>query len=170
VRRAQRGFTLLEVIVALTILAMSILLVTRAFLILLSVTNKGGNQTVAASLAVRKLEEVRSSVESQNSTLSWTQAFCSVQNQALAAFGVPYTNYQYEVSVSTVNSSVLTPGQSAWLDYSQPSPCPADPALEPSANHENNVKWIVVRVYFSGQTTPLAVVSSAVIRDMYRRP
>jgi len=49
-----RGFTLLEVLVALTVLAMSILFITRAFLIMLQVTNEGGNRTVASALAVRR--------------------------------------------------------------------------------------------------------------------
>ena len=45
-RRQSAGFTIIEVLVALTLLAAVILLVTRAFLTVLSVTSQGGRVTV----------------------------------------------------------------------------------------------------------------------------
>ena len=77
----EHGFTLMEVIVALTVLAMSILFITRAFLTLLQVTNQGGNVTVASSLAVKTLEQIRSGPESQSSTAGWTAQFDAISNQ-----------------------------------------------------------------------------------------
>jgi prepilin-type N-terminal cleavage/methylation domain-containing protein len=161
VRERQQGFTLIEVIVSLTILAMTILLVSRAFLTLLQVTNQGGNQTVATSLAVRKLEEVRSAVESQNDTSTWTTAFCNLQSTlSPTSFGAPYDNYFFEVVVNQVSLSAWSAEPGAA--YAQPGTCGAP---EPG-NHPNNMKWVTVRVTFRGQQ--LAQVSSAVIRDMYR--
>ncbi|MBM3471466.1 MAG: prepilin-type N-terminal cleavage/methylation domain-containing protein [Armatimonadetes bacterium] len=149
-RRRERGFTLIEVIVALTILAVSILLITRAFLILIQVTNQGGNKTVASALAVRVLEEIRSRPESQSSSAGWTANFDAIASQSLTNFGAPYGNYAFEVLVNQVDLSTPQPD---WLsDYS----------------HSNAVKWVTVRVDSRGRT--LAQVSSAVVRDMYRRP
>ncbi len=162
VRIRERGFTLVEIIVALTILAMTILLVSRAFLILLSVTNKGGNQTVASALAVRVLEQVRSGPESQSNSAAWMSAFdTNVAAQGPVSFAAPYTNYAYQVVINQVD---LTPSTAyaCWLTSAPPPPCTVSP------DHSNTMKWVTVRVTFRGQ--PLAQVSSAVIRDMYHRP
>jgi prepilin-type N-terminal cleavage/methylation domain-containing protein len=149
----EQGFTLMEVIVALTVLAMSILFITRAFLTLLQVTNEGGNITVASSLAVRTLEQVRSGPESQSSTGGWTAQFDAITNQGPIAFPPPHDRYAYEVRVDEI---ALSPSSAApaWLTG--------------SPVHSNTLKWITVRVTFNGQV--LAQVSSALIRDMYRRP
>ncbi len=157
-RRMQRadrrggGFTLTEVIVALTILAMSILLITRAFLILIQVTGQGGNTTVASALAVRVLEEVRSRPESQSSSAGWTAQFDAIAAQPLTNFGAPYDGYAFQVLVNQVDLN----------------PSSADPPWLAEYNHPDALKWITVRVEFRGMT--LARVSSAVVRDMYRRP
>jgi len=154
VRTRERGFTLVEIIVALTILAMSILLVTRSFLILLQVTSQGGNQTVASALAVRVLEQVRSGPESQSNSTGWMLSFDNtVVPQGPTNFGPPYANYAFQVVINSVD---LTPATAApaWLTN------PPD--------HSNMIKWVTVRVTFRGNE--LAQVSSAVIRDMYRRP
>lgn len=160
-RRRERGFTLMEVIVALTVLAMSILFITRAFLILVQVTNQGGNTTVASALAVRVLEEVRSRPESQSSSAGWTANFDAIVPQPLTNFGAPYGNYAFQVLVNQVD---LSPSSAypCWLTESPPGSC------TPGLNHENTMKWVTVQVAFRGQT--LAQVSSAVVRDMYRRP
>jgi hypothetical protein len=131
---------------------MSILFITRAFLILIQVTNQGGNTTVASALAVRVLEEVRSRPESQSSSTGWTANFDAIVDQPLTNFGLPYGNYAFQV---LVNEVVLSPSS-------------ADPSWLTEYTHPNAMKWVTVRVAFRGQT--LAQVSSAVVRDMYRRP
>lgn len=153
-RRRERGFTLVEIIVALTLLAMSILLVSRAFLIVLQVTNQGGNRTVATSLAVRVLEEYRARVEGQSTSGAWVLAFDAIPaSDGPHAFPAPYGRYQWTLTTNQVDLS----------------PASAHPGwLTGAPFHSNTIKWLTVRVSFEGQ--PLAEVSSAVIRDMYRRP
>lgn len=151
-RRRERGFTLIEVIVALTVLAMSILFISRAFLILIQVTNQGGNTTVASALAVRVLEEIRSRPESQSSSAGWTANFDAIAAQSLTNFGPPYGNYAFQVLVNQVDLNPASAYPSWLTDYT----------------HPNAMKWITVRVEFRGQT--IAQMSSAVVRDMYRRP
>ncbi|MGQ0571614.1 MAG: type IV pilus modification PilV family protein [Armatimonadota bacterium] len=162
-RRRNRGFTLIEVVVALSILAMSILLVSRAFLIILQVTNQGGNRTVASSLAVRVLEEVRSRPESQSNTVGWLVGFGNVLPAGPTTFGAPYTNYAFRVFVNEVDLNPST-AYPCWLTAAPPGPC------TPGANHANTIKWVTVRVMFVPTGQVQAEVSSAVIGDMYRRP
>lgn len=149
--RGARAFSLLEVIVALAILTMSILFITRAFLILLQVTTRGGNVTVASALAVRRLEQIRGGPESQSSATVWVTNFDAIVAEGSTAFPAPYANYTYQVFVNQVTTAPAAP---AWL---------AGLPL-----HANNIKWITVRVTYQGQT--LAQVSSSVIRNMYWRP
>lgn len=156
VRRGERAFSLLEIVVALAILAMSILFITRAFLLLLQQTNKGGNVTVASALAVRKLEQVRGGPESQSNQTGWMQNFDAIVDEGPSAFPAPYANYTYQVFRNQVNTTPALSGIPTC------PPVPADPRLA-----ANCIKWITVRVTYQGQT--LAQVSSSVIRNMYWR-
>jgi prepilin-type N-terminal cleavage/methylation domain-containing protein len=165
VHRRQRGFTLIEVLVALTVLALAVLLISRAFLTILSVTNKGGNLTVASSLAMRVLEEVRADVEGQSTSATWTAEFDNIPASAgPTAFPAPYGRYSYTMVVNQVDLSPTSAGPEAYPCWLTSNP----PGCTPVSDHSNTIKWITVRVTHDGQQ--LAEVSSAVIRDMYRRP
>lgn len=156
-RRSERAFSLLEIVVALAILAMSILFITRAFLILLQQTNRGGNVTVASALAVRRLEQIRGRPESQSNDTGWVTNFDAIVAEAPTAFPAPYANYTYEVFINQVNTTPALP--------TIPT-CP--PLPSGSGLQANCIKWITVRVTHQGQT--LAQVTSSVIRNMYWRP
>jgi prepilin-type N-terminal cleavage/methylation domain-containing protein len=165
VRRRQRGFTLIEVLVALTVLALSILLITRAFLTILTVTNQGGNLTVASSLAMRVLEEIRAEVEGQSTSSTWTAEFDSIPASAgPTPFPAPYVRYSYTMAVNQVDLSPTSVGPESYPCWLTSNP----PGCTPETDHSNTIKWVTVRVSYDGQL--LAEVSSAVIRDMYRRP
>src|SRR3972149_3161538 len=89
-RRRDAGFTIIEVLVALTLLAAVILLVTRAFLTVLSVTSQGGRVTVATALAAKQLEAVRTRVEAQPDRTNWRNEFCAIAAQPTTVFAAPY--------------------------------------------------------------------------------
>jgi prepilin-type N-terminal cleavage/methylation domain-containing protein len=96
-RRKHAGFTVIEVLVALTLMAMVILLVTRAFLVVLSVTSQGGRVTSATALAAKQLEAIRTTVEAQPSRDAWRTAFCGIAAAGRSAFAAPYGSYEYQV-------------------------------------------------------------------------
>lgn len=155
-RRSERAFSLLEVVVALAILAMSILFITRAFLILMQQTSKGGNVTVASALAVRRLEQIRGRPEAQTNDTGWVTNFDAIAAEGPTAFPAPYANYTYEVFLNQVTTTPALPTIPTC------PPVPSDPRVG-----ANCIKWITVRVTHQGQT--LAQVSSSVIRNMYWR-
>ncbi len=71
-RRSQLGFTLLEVLIALTILAVGILAVMRLFPMSLVQQRRAAERTVVASLARTQLSEVRTGGMGQ-SLATWLQ-------------------------------------------------------------------------------------------------
>lgn len=148
-----RGFTLLEILVALTALAAFVLLVGRAFVTMIAVTGDAGKITVAGALAVRRLEEVRGRAEAQATSAQWTAAFDAIADEGPQPFPPPYSAYAFQVLVNRIE---LMPPSAApsWLLAAPP--------------HANTIKWVTVRVTYQGRT--LAQVSSSLIRDMYHRP
>ncbi len=72
-RRSRSGFTLIEVLVALTILAVGILAVMRLFPMSLTQQRRAAERTVIASLARTQLSEVRTGGVGQ-SLVSWLQS------------------------------------------------------------------------------------------------
>jgi prepilin-type N-terminal cleavage/methylation domain-containing protein len=151
--RGAFGFTLIEILVALAVLAASVLLITRAFLTILEVTADSGRVAVASALAVRRLEQIRSHAESQPASAGWTANFEAIVDEGPTLFPSPYDRYSYQVQVNGVD---LTPSAAApsWL-------------IGPPV-HANTMKWVTVRVAFQGDA--LAQVSSGIVRDMYHRP
>src|SRR3990172_5628224 len=127
-RRRQTGFTIIEVLVALTLLAAVILLVTRAFLTVLSVTSQGGRVTVATALAAKQLEAVRTRVEAQPDRTNWRNEFCAIAAQAMTAFAAPYGAYSYRVLLNDQAVSAA-PGRGGLLLPSWPGGGGSAPAL-----------------------------------------
>src|SRR3990172_1022947 len=113
-RRRDAGFTIIEVLVALTLLAAVILLVTRAFLTVLSVTSQGGRVTVATALAAKQLEAVRTRVEAQPDRTNWRNEFCAIAAQATTVFAAPYGAYSYRVLLND-QAVAAAPGQEDLL-------------------------------------------------------
>src|SRR3970040_298725 len=109
-RRRDAGFTIIEVLVALTLLAAVILLVTRAFLTVLSVTSRGGRGTVATALGAKPLEGGRTRVEAQPDRTNWRNEFCAIAAQPTTAFAAPYGAYSYRVLLNDQAVSAA-PGQ-----------------------------------------------------------
>lgn len=177
--RAQTGFTIMEILVALTLLAVVMLLGTRAFLTILSVTNRGGNLTVASGLAAKKLEEVRTLVEAQPNRTTWRTGWCAnIVAQPTTAFPAPYAAYSYRV---LINDSAISakPGQEALLlpcwgiDWAVAARCPA-PGYSPTCAgdsgllHEERMRWVTIEV-FRGGAQPIVQLTSAIIRGAYHR-
>lgn len=179
-RRAKAGFTIIEILVALTLVAAVILLVTRAFLTVLSVTSQGGRVTVASALAAKKVEEIRTRVEGKLTRDTWRTAYCNnVVPESLTAFPAPYGAYSYRV---LTNSSAVTarPGQEGLLlpcsviDWADLPRCPG-PAYAPncagdgSLGQDDRLRWVMVEVFFRGGAQPVARMTTAVIRGAYHR-
>ncbi len=178
IRSARSGFTIIEVLVALTLLAVVILLVTRAFLVVLSVTSQGGRITTATALAAKQLETVRAQVEAQPNRSAWRTAFCSIAAAGRTAFGAPYGAYEFQVlvdggavSATAGQEDVLLPCWSVGWDRG--GGCPGMPGYAPGcAGDINNaqddrLRWITVEVFYRGSIQPVARMTSAVVRGAY---
>lgn len=159
-RQMRRGgFTLVEVIVSLAVLAMTVLVISRAFLTLLGVARGSGEHTLAGALAVRVLEETRSLPEAQATAEGWADAVDRLTGHGATAFPSPYSRYDYEITTDRVDLAPLDQ-HPCWLTTDPPAPC------APGDVHSNSMKWITVRVSREGRT--LARVGSAVVRGMHR--
>src|SRR3972149_3638890 len=141
-RRRDAGFTLIEVLVALTLLAAVILLVTRAFLTVLSVTSQGGRVTVATALAAKQLEAVRTRGEAQPDRANWRNEVCAITAQpttAVAAGG----GGQRGSAPDCTNEATLT--------------------------QDDRLRGVTVEVFFQGGGQPVARMTSAIMRGAYHR-
>ncbi len=155
--RPAGGLTLVEVIVSLALLAMTVLVVSQAFLTLLGVARGSGDLTLAGVLAVRAIEETRSLLESRMTAEGWAEAFDRIEGRGPAPFPSPYSRYEYELLTDRV--VIIPPGAlPCWPVADSPAYC----ALPD--HRRNDIKWITVRVSKEGRT--LARVGSAVIGGM----
>ena len=180
-RRAQSGgFTIIEVLVALTLLAAVILLVTRAFLTVLSVTSQGGRVTVATALAAKQLEAVRTRVEAQPDRTNWRNEFCAIAAQPTTVFAAPYGAYSYRVLLNDQAVSAA-PGQEdlllpCWsVEWARGGGCVGQPGYAPDCTNDANLtqddrlRWVTVEVFFQGGGQPVARMTSAIMRGAYHR-
>ncbi len=178
-RLSPAGFTLVEVLVALTLLATVVLLVTRAFLTVLTVAGWGGRMTVASALAARQLEAIRSRVEAQPDRVSWRGAFCEVAAQPPTTLAPPYAAYSYRVllneqavAAAAGQEDLLLP---CWSVEWPRAGCDAQPAYAPdcatdaSAAQDDRLRWVTVEVFFRDGGRPAASVTSAIIRGAWHR-
>jgi hypothetical protein len=166
------------VLVALTLLAVVILLVTRAFLVVLSVTSQGGRLTTATALAAKQLETIRAQVEAQPSRVAWRTAFCNIAAVGRTTFAVPYGAYEYQVfidgtavSATAGQEPALLPCWSAGWDWGG---CPGAPGYQSGncindANdaQDDRLRWVTVEVFYRGAAQPVARMTTAVIRGAY---
>ena len=104
-RCLNKGFTLLEVMVALAIIATALVTLLGTHLMSLNLAQKNREQTMSALLARQKMEDV------------FTTSFNSLGNDS-GDFGADYPNYEWELSVEKgdvenlkkVNIAVKYPG------------------------------------------------------------
>ncbi len=180
-RRTPAGVTIIEILVALTLLAAVVLLVARAFLTVLSVTNQGRRVTVATALAATQLEAIRTQVEAQPDRGSWRSAFCAIAAQGTTAFPAPYGAYSYRVllndqAVAAVGGQedLLLPCWSVEWARIGGGGCPGpeyapDCANDASLTQDDRLRWVTVEVFFQGGGQPVARMTTAVIRGAYHR-
>jgi len=183
VRKA--GFTLIEILVALSLLAVVILAASHAFLTTLTLTSRGSKLTVASTLATQKLEEIRSRVEGQRDQTGWRRAICQVAAAPPAAgeppisFPSPHHMYAYRVLINESAVAGVPPQPAVLLPSWSVEPGPGHPwssatTYTPSCEededplHENRLRWVTVEVFLSGEGRPLARMTTAIIRSAYR--
>jgi type II secretory pathway pseudopilin PulG len=177
--REKAGFTIVETLVALTLLATVVVLATRAFLTVLTVTGWGSRVTVASALAARHLEAIRSQVEAQPDRVSWREAFCEVSAQTPRALAPSHAAYSYRVLVNE-QAVAAASGQEdlllpCWSVEWPRAGCGAQPAYTPDCAadaglaQDNRLRWVTVEVFFRDGGRPAARITSALIRGAWHR-
>ena len=131
VPNASRGFTLVEMIMGITILSIAIL----ALLLVVGQAAQKSAQpellSTATHLAEGEMERV--------GNLRYSQ----IVNQAPAAFAAPFADYTYEVTVSAV----------------PPCPCPPGLADDPAMNQYKQVNVIIRHASQGGVTLTTIVMN-----------
>lgn len=157
-RGRHGGFTLIEVLVALTLLAVAVEMGAHAFVVVLEVAARAARVTTATALASAMLEEARSDIESADAATRATR-FDALATGGPTSFSPPFERYAYEVIADGV---VLTPPWTSpcWVRALAPPPC--DGRVGADA-----VGWITVRVTHGGRL--LAQLTSGTIREMNDR-
>jgi type II secretory pathway pseudopilin PulG len=178
-RRNVAGFTVIEVLVALTLMAMVILLVTRAFLVVLSVTSQGGRVTTATALAAKQMEAIRTSVEAQPSRDAWRTAFCGIAAAGRSAFAAPYGSYEYQVLLNDTAVSARSGQESdllpCWAVEWSRTGCGTQPAYaggcaaDADLGQDDRMRWVTIEVFFRSGAEPVARLTSALMRGAYHR-
>lgn len=178
-RRRHAGFTIIEVLVALTLLAMVILLVTRAFLVVLSVTSQGGRVTTATALAAKQLETIRTTVEAQPDRDAWRVAFCNIAALGRTTFAAPYGSYQYQVLLNDTAVTARAGQEDAllpcWAVEWARTGCSGQPgyvgscAADSTLGQDDRMRWVTVEVFFRTGAQPVARLTTAVVRGAYHR-
>jgi prepilin-type N-terminal cleavage/methylation domain-containing protein len=178
-RRKHAGFTVIEVLVALTLMAMVILLVTRAFLVVLSVTSQGGRVTSATALAAKQLEAIRTTVEAQPSRDAWRTAFCGIAAAGRSAFAAPYGSYEYQVLLNDTAVSARSGQENdllpCWAVEWSRTGCGTQPGYAGSCTADSNLgqddrmRWVTVEVFYRSGTQPVARMTTAIMRGAYHR-
>lgn len=113
--KVSKGFTLLEVLVALAILTMGLLGLLHFFPVAHKLAKKSQDITTATMLAQQKIEEIR-----EKSKSAWPANPCTTANWQAACGGtssgdfddpetagiVEYANFEWEVAVDDVKDDV----------------------------------------------------------------
>ncbi len=178
-RRIVAGFTVIEILVALTLMAMVILLVTRAFLVVLSVSSQGGRVTTATALAAKQLEAIRTTVEAQPNRDAWRTAFCTIAAVGRSTFAAPYGSYEYQVELND-NAVTARAGQEndllpCWSVEWNRTGCVGQPgyvgtcAADSDLAQDDRMRWVTVEVFYGGGTQPVARLTTAILRGAYHR-
>jgi type II secretory pathway pseudopilin PulG len=152
------GFTVIEVLVALTVLAAAVEVATHAFLVALRVAAQSAAATTAAALAAGLLEEARDEIEAQDATTRAAR-FDALATGGPAPLPPPFDRYTYQIIVDEAGPA--PPWASpCWARSAAPPPCEGRASADA-------VKWITVRILYGGRLE--TQITSSVIRGMNDR-